>query len=89
MTIPFIEENDQTIARKEHLEKLRALIGNVYPNKFDRTAISGTEDTITNLVNFARPIKEKYVANSEQPTPEAKDAANAELNQYQFRTSGR
>ena len=24
MTIPFIEENDQTIARKEHLEKLRS-----------------------------------------------------------------
>ncbi|HEX8196571.1 MAG TPA: lysine--tRNA ligase [Pyrinomonadaceae bacterium] len=89
MTIPFIEENDQTIARKEHLEKLRALIGNVYPNKFDRTAISGTEDTITNLVNFARPIKEKYVAEGEQPAPEAKDAANAELNQYRIRTSGR
>jgi lysyl-tRNA synthetase class 2 len=89
MTIPFIEENDQTIARKEHLEKLRALVGNVYPNKFERTTVSGTEDTITNLVNFARPIKEKYVAEGEQPTPEAKDAANAELNQYRVRTSGR
>ncbi|MDQ4120463.1 MAG: lysine--tRNA ligase [Acidobacteriota bacterium] len=89
MTIPFIEENDQTQARKEHLEKLRSLVGNVYPNKFDRTAISGAEDTITNLVNFARPIKEKYVAQGEQPTPEAKDAANAELNQYRVRTSGR
>ncbi|HEX8566169.1 MAG TPA: lysine--tRNA ligase [Pyrinomonadaceae bacterium] len=89
MTIPFIEENDQTLARKEHLEKLRALVGNVYPNKFDRTAVSGAEDTITNLVNFARPIKEKYVAEGEQPSPEAKDAANAELNQYRVRTSGR
>ncbi|HEX9930156.1 MAG TPA: lysine--tRNA ligase [Pyrinomonadaceae bacterium] len=89
MTIPFIEENDQTLARKEHLEKLRVLVGNVYPNKFDRTAVSGAEDTITNLVNFARPIKEKYVAEGEQPAPEAKDAANAELNQYRVRTSGR
>ena len=89
MTIPFIEENDQTLARKEHLEKLGALVGNVYPNKFDRTDVSGAEDTITNLVNFARPIKEKYVAQDEQPTPEVKDAANAELNQYRVRTSGR
>jgi lysyl-tRNA synthetase class 2 len=89
MTIPFIEENDQTQARKEHLEKLRQLVGNVYPNKFDRTAVSGAEDTISNLVNFARPIKEKYVAQGEQPTPEAKDAANAELNRYRVRTSGR
>lgn len=89
MTIPFIEENDQTIARKEHLEKLRQLVGNVYPNKFDRTTVSGAEDTITNLVNFARPIKEKYIAQGEQPTPEIKDAANAELNQYRVRTSGR
>ncbi|HEX8398214.1 MAG TPA: lysine--tRNA ligase [Pyrinomonadaceae bacterium] len=90
MTIPFIEENDQTLARKEHLEKLRTLVGNVYPNKFDRTAISGAEDTITKLVNFARPIKEKYVAQDEQPTPEVKDAANSELRELgSVRTSGR
>jgi hypothetical protein len=45
MTIPefndIIEQNDQTAARREHLEKLRELIGNCYPNKFDRSAISG------------------------------------------------
>lgn len=90
MTIPFIEENDQTIARKEHLEKLRQLVGNAYPNKFDRTAVSGAEDTITNLVNFARPIKEKYVAQDEQPAPEVKDAANSELRELgSVKTSGR
>jgi len=32
MSIPFIEENDQTIARREHLDALRELVGNVYLN---------------------------------------------------------
>jgi len=36
MTVPFLEENDQTLARRAHLESLRALVGNVYPNKFER-----------------------------------------------------
>ena len=45
----IIEPNDQTEARKEHLEKLREIVGNVYPNKFERTKISGEEDTITNI----------------------------------------
>ena len=39
MPIPFIEENDQTLARREHLEALQALVGNAYPNKFERTRI--------------------------------------------------
>ena len=35
----IIEPNDQTEARKEHLAKIADLVGNVYPNKFARTAI--------------------------------------------------
>jgi lysyl-tRNA synthetase, class II len=52
MSIPFIEENDQTIARREHLDALRQLVGNTYPNKFDRSRIvdPAKEDTITAIV---------------------------------------
>jgi len=32
MSIPFIEENDQTLARREHLEALQQLIGNATKN---------------------------------------------------------
>ncbi|MEP6706752.1 MAG: lysine--tRNA ligase [Pyrinomonadaceae bacterium] len=54
MSIPFIEENDQTQARREHLEALRALVGNVYPNKFARSNVAQNfsgEDTISDLAN--------------------------------------
>jgi lysyl-tRNA synthetase class 2 len=59
MSIPFIEENDQTIARREHLEALRGLVGNVYPNKFERSRIvdPGKEDTITAIVEKFRDFK--------------------------------
>jgi lysyl-tRNA synthetase class 2 len=52
LSIPFIEENDQTLARREHLEALRELVGNVYPNKFERSEVvePGKEDTITAVV---------------------------------------
>ena len=54
MSIPFIEENDQTQARREHLNALRALVGNVYPNKFARSNVaqnSSGEDTISEIAN--------------------------------------
>ena len=54
LSIPFIEENDQTRARRDHLEALRALVGNAYPNKFVRSNVSdnaGGEDTISDLAN--------------------------------------
>src|SRR5438132_6295819 len=54
MTVPFIEENDQTQARREHLNALRALVGNVYPNKFVRSNAAQTssgEDTISDIAN--------------------------------------
>jgi len=56
MSIPLfdeiIEPNDQTEARRHHLDKMRELVGNVYPNKFDRTSVTGVEDTISNLLEF-------------------------------------
>ena len=74
MSIPFIEENDQTIARHQHLDALRELVGNAYPNKFDRSEIvePGKEDTITAIVEKFRGF---------EPTEE--------LNRYVVRIAGR
>ena len=102
MSIPEFEEiveaNDQTQARAEHLDALRQLVGNVYPNKFDRSKISGTEDTITNILNHA-PIVEivseigavvATLAERERPPAEIKDALNARLKEFgNVRVSGR
>ena len=102
MSIPdfdeIIDQNDQTAARREHLEKLRDLVGNVYPNKFERSRISGSEDTITDLLNFA-PVQKvsaeiaEVVAGlgeRERPPAEVKDALNARLRELgTVRISGR
>jgi lysyl-tRNA synthetase class 2 len=65
MSIPFIEENDQTSARREHLEALTRLVGNVYPNKFERSEIveQGKEDTITAVVEKFRDYDPKEELN--------------------------
>jgi lysyl-tRNA synthetase class 2 len=65
MSIPFIEENDQTIARREHLEALRKLVGNTYPNKFERSRIvdPGKEDTITAIVEKFHDFEPKEELN--------------------------
>lgn len=103
MSIPefneIIEPNDQTEARREHLERLRDLIGNVYPNKYERSVmqdgqaiISDQKATITNVVEFARPIKDRHISElpeGEKPSDEQRDAANAELNGYRVRIAGR
>jgi len=57
MSIPFIEENDQTSARHEHLEALRKLVGNVYPNRFGRTT------TITGIVEQFREYDPEQLPN--------------------------
>jgi lysyl-tRNA synthetase class 2 len=88
----IIEPNDQTEARREHLEKLRAIVGNVYPNKFERSRITGEEDTITRVVAFASPIADSHIsqlAENEKPSDEQRDAVNAELNQLRVRVAGR
>ena len=91
MTVPFLEENDQTIARREHLESLRQLVGNVYPNKFERSNVTDTasgEDTITSIVasfeRYAPPLAE-----GEKPTADVLETANAELNKIHVRIAGR
>ncbi len=91
MSIPsfneIIEPNDQTEARAASLESIAALVGNVYPNKFARTNISGEEDTITALKQFDKvadvearmaEIKAK-LAEGERPPADKKDALNEEL----------
>src|SRR5215204_869980 len=83
----IIEENDQVAARVEHLKELETLVGNSYPNKFDRTRISGKEDTISNILAFAPvaevagEIKAHIVTldEGERPNPELKESLNAKL----------
>ncbi len=91
MTVPFIEENDQTRARHEHLDALRALVGNVYPNKFARSKVTKTatgEDTITSIVGRFKK-SEPQVNEGEKPTTEALEFANAELNKVRVALAGR
>src|SRR5215213_3045538 len=78
MSIPFIEENDQTLARREHLEALQQLVGNAYPNKFERSRVVNPEreDTISAVVEKFRDLQ-----SSKEP-PE-------ELNQFVVRIAGR
>jgi lysyl-tRNA synthetase class 2 len=90
MSIPFIEENDQTEARRAHLEELRRLVGNVYPNKFERSRATGVEDMITAIVeheDFKRHVPQ--VKEGERPAPEELERANRELNKVKVRISGR
>lgn len=90
-TTPIYEENDQTRARQLHLEQTRQIVGNAYPNKFQRSNITGTpegEDTISAILQrFKR--KEPVIAAGEKPSPDALESANAELNPITVRLSGR
>jgi len=86
-----MEENDQTQARREHLEALRTLVGNVYPNKFERSNVTKTlagEDTITSIVAAFKQCEPK-VAEGERPVAEALESANGELNKIRVRVAGR
>ncbi len=91
MTVPFIEKNDQTEARAAHLNALKDLVGNVYPNKFERSDVAGTashEDTITAIVAAFKKF-EPQVNEGEKPSPEALESANSELHQIRVRVAGR
>ncbi|MGB2750788.1 MAG: lysine--tRNA ligase [Pyrinomonadaceae bacterium] len=91
MSIPsfneIIEQNDQTEARAASLAAIAALVGNVYPNKFTRTDVSGGEDTITALKHFDKiaDIESRMVeikaslGEGERPPADKKDALNEEL----------
>ncbi|HEY6806064.1 MAG TPA: lysine--tRNA ligase [Pyrinomonadaceae bacterium] len=90
MTIPFIEENDQTAARREHLESLRALVGNVYPNKFQRSEVveTGREDTISRIVEKFHAFEPKSEPDTKPPAEEI-ELANQQLNSFVVRLAGR
>jgi lysyl-tRNA synthetase class 2 len=90
LSVPFIEENDQTRARQEHLEALRQLVGNAYPNKFERshTVDRHREDTITTLMEKYRALEPK-AREGERPAPEAIELANQQLNKIMVRVAGR
>jgi lysyl-tRNA synthetase class 2 len=87
----IVPDNDQTRARREHLEALRELVGNVYPNKFARSNVAETtagEDTITSIVDKFKSYQ-PHVAEGARPSPEVLEAANDELNKTRVRIAGR
>ncbi|MCU1267665.1 MAG: Lysyl-tRNA synthetase [Acidobacteria bacterium] len=86
----IIPDNDQTRARHEHLNSLRQLVGNVYPNKFTRSQVvePGHEDTITAIGARFRAY-EPTIAEGDKPTPEEIEKANQELNKVTVRLAGR
>jgi lysyl-tRNA synthetase class 2 len=90
LSLPFIEENDQTIARRAHLDALRELVGNVYPNKFERSEIveAGHEDTITSVVEKFRAFEPKVPVDG-RPSSEELELANTQLNGFAVRLAGR
>jgi len=90
VSIPFLEENDQTTARREHLEALQQLVGNVYPNKFERSEVveSGREDTITAIVQKFRAFEPKSEPDG-KPAAEEIELANQQLNDFVVRIAGR
>ncbi|MGZ5481957.1 MAG: amino acid--tRNA ligase-related protein, partial [Pyrinomonadaceae bacterium] len=91
MTVPFLEENDQTVARRAHLESLRQLVGNVYPNKFQRSDVTETvshEDTITSIVEAFRKY-EPEIREGEKPSADVLESTNSELNKTRVRIAGR
>jgi lysyl-tRNA synthetase class 2 len=90
MSVPFIEANDQTEARQEHLEALRRLVGNVYPNKFERSheVDPQRDDTITSVVEKYRSFQPE-VREGERPAPEPIELANQQLNSVTVRVAGR
>ncbi len=90
MSIPFLEENDQTQARQEHLDALQKLVGNVYPNKFERSELveAGREDTITALSQKFRAF-EPQAPEGGRPAPEEIELANQQLNVITVRIAGR
>jgi len=90
LPIPFIEDNDQTQARQEHLEALRRLVGNAYPNKFERSQSvePRKEDTITAIAEKFRAF-EPRVADGQRPASEEIELANQQLNKVTVRLAGR
>jgi lysyl-tRNA synthetase class 2 len=90
MSVPFIEENDQTRARQEHLDALRHIVGNAYPNKFERsrTVDEHREDTISSIAEKFRAFQPPG-GEGERPAAEPIELANQQLNSITVRIAGR
>jgi lysyl-tRNA synthetase, class II len=76
-----LPDNDQTRARREHFREILALVGNPYPNRFDRTRLTESaegEDTVTSVVAQFREHQPKLEP-GEKPAPERLETANAAL----------
>jgi len=87
----IVPDNDQTRARAEHLAQIQELVGNAYPNKFARTSLTESaegEDTITSVASALRKY-EPEVKEGEKPAPEQLESANAVLEGFKVRVSGR
>ncbi|HWS87175.1 MAG TPA: lysine--tRNA ligase [Pyrinomonadaceae bacterium] len=87
----IVPDNDQTRARQQHLAQIQELVGNAYPNKFARTSLTESaegEDTIASVTRAFRK-HEPEVGEGGKPAPEQLEAANAELEGFKVRVSGR
>lgn len=88
----IVPDNDQTRARREHLKGIKELVGNAYPNRFDRSRLTKSdehEDTISSIVAEFKQHEPKP-APSERPAQEQLEAANATLNELgKVQISGR
>lgn len=86
----FIEENDQTAARREHLTRITELIGDPYPTRFLRSRIvtPHADDTVTAVLDRYIHLAPK-TADGERATPEQHLEANTVLNDVKVRIAGR
>ena len=86
----IIPDNDQTRARQEHLDALRQLVGNVYPNKFVRSQVveARRDDTISSVGARFRAL-EPTAAEGGRPEAAQIEAANQQLNPIMVRVAGR
>lgn len=90
MSLPFLEENDQTLARRAHLDALRELVGNAYPNKYERSELvePGREDTISSVAEKFRAFEPKTPPDG-RPSTDQLELANGQLNEFTVRLAGR
>jgi lysyl-tRNA synthetase class 2 len=87
---PFLD-NEQSQIRLAHLNQLRELVGNAYPNEFRRSNILNSiagEDAITGLVEKYGPLA-PHAPEGQRPAPEDLARVNAGLNPLVVRIAGR
>jgi lysyl-tRNA synthetase class 2 len=87
----IVPDNDQTRARRQHLQAIQELVGNAYPNKFARTALTESAEGEDTIASVARAFRrhEPELKEGERPAPEQLEAANAGLEGLRVRVSGR